>query len=97
MAEYQIMYWKNIPVQLRVTDATSELNVALPARFQEAIDAIAMHEGLMGSDAYMDAWHWGDTLVLPGPAEAVAREVEDELVGQFAESAEEIVNQILER
>lgn len=32
------------------------MTVELPARFQEAIDAIAMRSGLAGTDAYLQAW-----------------------------------------
>lgn len=95
MAEYQIMYWKNIPAEVRAADVSSELTVPLPPRFQEAIDAVAMQEGLSRAADYSEGWHWGELLVLPGTAEEVARAVLTELEEQYPRHAEEIVNFVL--
>jgi hypothetical protein len=59
VARYQILYWKDIPAQVRVfPDAGRPLSRPLPDRFQQEIDARAMREGLAGSDAYLEQWHW---------------------------------------
>ena len=50
MARYQILYWKDIPAQVRVfPDAGRPLSRQLPERFQQEIDARAMTEGLTGT------------------------------------------------
>jgi hypothetical protein len=61
MTAYQILYWKDIPAQVRIYSAAGRpKSYPLPERFQQAIDARAMQEGLAGSDAYLEHWHWGE-------------------------------------
>ena len=61
MTRYQILYWKDIPAQIRVfPDAGRPLSRQLPDRFQEEIDARAMREGLAGTDEYLQQWHWSE-------------------------------------
>ena len=60
MATYQILYWHDIPVQVRAKDAGGRAGAELPARFQEAIDQAAMAAGLIGSDDYTEAFRWGE-------------------------------------
>ena len=55
-----ILYWKEIPVQVKSEDADNTVSLPLDHRFQEAADAVAMMDGSYGSDAYLDAWQWGD-------------------------------------
>jgi hypothetical protein len=38
-----------------------------------------MQQGLVGSDAYLEQWHWGDPEERPGTAEEVLDAVEQEL------------------
>lgn len=58
MAEYQILYWKGIPAQVRVFAGKKTISREMPVRFQADIDRIAMQEGLYGSDNYLDQWEW---------------------------------------
>ncbi len=46
MAEYQVLYWKDIPAQVRVFHGKRRVARQMPPRFQEAIDRLAMKEGL---------------------------------------------------
>ncbi len=55
-----ILYWKEIPVQVKAEDDQTSVSLPLDHRFQEAADAIAMMDGSYGSDAYLDAWQWGE-------------------------------------
>ena len=54
-----ILYWKEIPVQIKAENEENAVSVPLDPRFQEAADAIAMMDGSYGSDEYLDAWQWG--------------------------------------
>lgn len=80
MTHYQILYWHDIPLQVRGRDGRERATVSLPLRFQEAADAAAMAAGLTGDEAYTDGLRWSDAEERPGaPAEvaaAVAAEVE---------------------
>ena len=86
MANYQIMYWKHIPSQLKAWDDSSEVKLALPDRFMAAIDAFAMREGSTDMDSYLDGWRWGSVEQRPGSAEEVARSVLKELVREHPRS-----------
>jgi hypothetical protein len=73
MAQFQILYWHDIPLQVRSRDGRERANVSLPTRFQEAVDAAAMSSGLTGDDSYTDGLRWSDPEERPGaPAEVAA-------------------------
>ena len=73
MAHYQILYWYDIPLQVRSREGRERANVSLPPRFQEAIDAAAMAARLTGDEAYTDGLRWSEPVDHPGtPAEVVA-------------------------
>ncbi len=58
-SKISILYWKEIPVQIKAENDQSSISVPLDHRFQEAADAIAMMDGSYGNDEYLDAWQWG--------------------------------------
>ena len=63
MSSYKILYWKEIPTQLKYTDSEGdEGSYPLSLFFQKAIDAIAMHDGSITSGDYLDAWDWGSVI-----------------------------------
>ena len=63
MANVRILYWKEIPTQLKFTDNDgNEASYPLSLFFQSAIDAIAMHDGSIKSGDYLDAWGWGSNI-----------------------------------
>ncbi len=73
MANYQVMYWKHIPSQVKAWDEESEAKRMLPDYFQAAIDAYAMKDGSTDMDAYLDGWKWGPVEERAGePQEIIA-------------------------
>lgn len=82
MIQYQILYWRDIPVQIKLFTGRRPSSHTLPGRFQLAIDRIAMQEGLVGTDAYLDQWHWSEKQERAGTPEDVLqtllRETEEE-------------------
>ena len=56
MPELTVIYWRDIPAQVTATEGSASVRVALPDRFQEAIDAAAMTAGLVGSSDYLAEW-----------------------------------------
>ena len=81
MATYRVMSWRDIPSQIKATDDTgATVSEMLPASFQAEIDRVAMAEGLVGSDEYLEAWAWSKPAEREGTAEEVARIVLDELI-----------------
>lgn len=73
MAEYQILYWYDIPLQVRAGSRRNRVSQELPSRFQVAIDKAAMGADLAGTDQYLSEFHWSERLEREGsPAEVVA-------------------------
>jgi len=56
LPELTVIYWRDIPAQVTATEGSAAVRVALPDRFQEAIDEAAMRAGLVGSDDYLAEW-----------------------------------------
>jgi Virulence factor len=57
----QVLYWQDIPSVIRVTDADgNHQSRQLPDWYQQEIDRVAMEQGLIGSDAYLEQWEWRD-------------------------------------
>ena len=79
MAKYQIMYWHDIPVQVRAGGRRDRVSIELPQRFQVAVDNAAMAAELTGTDAYLDGFRWSEMQERDGTPEAVAKAVAAEL------------------
>jgi len=76
----QVLYWQEIPSLIRATtDDGSQLSRQLPAWFQQEIDRVAMEQGLVGSDAYLEQWAWRELEPREGAANDVLDEVERQL------------------
>jgi hypothetical protein len=79
MATYKILYWQEIPSQIKAEDDMDDVTVQLPDRFQERIDLMAARRGLQEADAYLAQWKWSEEKDREGSAEAVAEAVRAEL------------------
>ena len=79
MARFRILYWQDVPSLVRAfADDGTPVSRQLPDWFQQEIDRRAMEQGLEGSDAYLEQWHWGDAEERPGDAAAVLDAVVEE-------------------
>ena len=83
MAKYQILYWKEIPAQVKAYNGTRAISRQLPERYQLEIDRIAMAEGLAGTDEYLNQWHWTAKLERDGSAEETLEIVSRELLEEW--------------
>lgn len=83
MASYQILYWQNIPSQVKAWDDLDEVKVELSPRFALRIDQAAQAQGLTQTDDYLAQWKWSEELEREGTAEEVAEAVKKELEAQF--------------
>jgi hypothetical protein len=79
MATYKILYWQEIPSQIKAEDELDDLTVPMPDRFQERIDLMAARRGLQEADAYLAQWKWSEEEDREGSAEEVAEAVRAEL------------------
>jgi Virulence factor len=79
MATYKVLYWQEIPSQIKAEDDMDDVTVPMPDSFQERIDLMAARRGLQESDAYLAQWKWGEEEDREGSAEEVAAAVRAEL------------------
>jgi hypothetical protein len=84
MTTFQVLYWRDIPAQIKVQEEGKRpVSRPLPECFQQEIDRVAMKEGLTGTDAYLEQWHWTVKQQREGTAEQVANAVIAELIQSF--------------
>ena len=79
MAFYQILYWQDIPAQVKAWDDFDETKIELAPRFAVRIDQAAQSQGLTGTDEYLGQWKWGDESERAGTAEEAAAAIKKEL------------------
>ena len=72
MAIYQVLCWKHIPAQIRVFEGKKPVAHPMPDWFQQEIDRVAMREGLVGTDDYLNAWQWSERREYSGDPKEVA-------------------------
>ncbi len=83
MARYKILYWKEIPTQIKAEDDFDDVTVMLDDRFMALIDAQAMKEGLRDADSFLAQWHWSEEEEREGSAEEVAAALKAELEARY--------------
>ena len=79
ISKYQILYWKDIPSEVKAWDDHDEIKISLSPRFAERIDALAQKLGCIQADAYMAELRWSDEAERKGSPEEVAAAVRQEL------------------
>lgn len=83
MATYSILFWQDIPSQVKAWDDFDEIKLDLGPRFVARIDQAAQAQGLTGSDDYLGEWKWSEEQERNGSAEQVAAAVKKELESKF--------------
>ena len=79
MAKYKILYWQEIPSQIKAEDDEDEVTLPLAAKFMERIDQLAVQRDLQQADDYLAQWKWSEEEERDGPAREVAEAVRAEL------------------
>ncbi len=67
-----IVYWRDMPAQVIVGRGRRGTKVALPERFEQAIDRAAMASGAAGTDAYLAEWRKAEPYEVAGEDAEVA-------------------------
>jgi len=78
-SKFQILYWQDIPSEVKAWDDFDEVKVSLPTRFAERIDASAQKQGLISQDAYSAHLRWSAETERAGSPREVAEAVRKEL------------------
>lgn len=76
---YQILYWQDLPAEIKASDEYTEVKIELPTPFVERIDAAAQRLGLTAEADYTAQYKWGDEQDREGDAATVAAAVQSEL------------------
>ena len=66
MADLIVVYWRDIPAQVLVKAGRKTERRQLDKRFEVAIDAAAMRDGMTGTDAYLEQWRSADPVAVDG-------------------------------
>lgn len=83
MAEYQIMYWGDIPYAVRAYEGKQRVSKQLPGDFEKAVDAASMAAGATTQEDYQKGFNWGPRQARAGSAAEVAQAVYDELIAEY--------------
>ena len=79
MTTYKILYWQEIPTQIKAEDESDDVTVMLADRFMQQVDILAAKRGLQSSDDYLAQWKWSEEEEREGSASEVAEAVRAEL------------------
>ena len=79
MANYKILYWQEIPTQIKAEDDSDDVTVMLDGRFMAQVDILAAKRGLQSADDYLAQWKWGEEEEREGTAQEVADALKAEL------------------
>jgi len=83
MTRARILYWKEIPVQVQVEDGQQTKSVPFDPKFQAAVDAIAMFDGSIATDEYLNSWNWGNWQEFDKTLSAVAEHISNQFNTHF--------------
>lgn len=85
MTRYRILRWKDVPSLVEADGDGRTVRVPLTPRFQDLIDALAMREGAIEADAYLEGWVQDAAVERAGSPEEVAAAVAAELEAGFGD------------
>jgi hypothetical protein len=79
MATYKVLYWQEVPTQIKAEDDEEDVTVMLDGKFMLQVDILAAKRGLQASDDYLAQWKWSEEEEREGSAREVADQVKVEL------------------
>jgi methanogenic corrinoid protein MtbC1 len=79
LTTYKILYWQEIPTQIKAEDDSNDVTVMLDGKFLAHIDILAAKRGLQSSDDYLAQWKWSEEQEREGSAQEVAEALKAEL------------------
>lgn len=79
MAMFKVLYWQEVPTQIRAEDETEDVTLMLDQRFMTQVDLLAAKRGLQSTDDYLAQWKWSEEAEREGSAREVAEALKAEL------------------
>lgn len=86
MAEYQILYWDEVPYGVRAFQDKKRVSKQLPMKFQKVIGVLCMVTGRTSQEDFQKGFVWGPRQSRDGSAEQVAAAVYDEIIAAYPPS-----------
>lgn len=84
--KYQIIYWRDIPSQIKAKVKRQRMSRPLTDRFLQTIDAAAMASGDTDTDAYLEQWRSSEWVDIEGDADQfldeLAAKIESDYTGK---------------
>lgn len=81
---YQIIYWRDIPAQVKVRAGRQRVSRPLAARFEQAIDQAAMKADKTDSDDYLAEWRQSEWAEREGEPESLAKTLVSEIEADYS-------------
>lgn len=79
MTTYKILFWQEIPTQIKAEDEVEDVTMMLDGKFMAQVDILAAKRGLQSADDYLAQWKWGEEQECEGSAREVAEALKIEL------------------
>lgn len=79
MTTFKVLYWQEIPTQIKAEDDMDDVTVMLDDRFMKQVDILAAKRGLQSADDYLAQWKWTEEEEREGSAQEVAEALKAEL------------------
>ncbi|MGA3069008.1 MAG: virulence factor [Terracidiphilus sp.] len=79
MTTYKILYWQEIPTQIKAEDESEDVDLMLDGKFMRQVDIFAAKRGLQAADDYLAQWRWSEEEEREGSAREVAEALKAEL------------------
>jgi hypothetical protein len=79
MTTFKVLYWQEIPTQIKAEDEQEDVTLMLDDKFMQQVDIAAAKRGLQSSDDYLAQWKWTEEEEREGSAQEVAEAVKAEL------------------
>jgi hypothetical protein len=84
VTEVQVIFWRDIPAQVKARQDRDRAARGLDPRFQEAVDAAAMRAGLADTDNYLAEWRTSTWEERPGSPEQAADQHAAEIEAEYS-------------
>ena len=79
MTTYKVLYWQEIPTQIKAEDEIDDVTVMLDDKFMKQVDILAAKRNLQSADDYLAQWKWTEEEEREGSAQEVANAVKAQL------------------
>lgn len=83
MADYQILYWDEVPYGVRAFEDKRRVSKQLPSKFMKVIGVLCMVTGRNSQADFQKGFVWGPRQAREGTAEQVAQQLHDELIAAY--------------